>query len=169
MTAMTTKPPQRGAWRIGELAQASGVSTDTLRHYERKGLLRPMRSGNGYREYPEHALERVRMIRQALAVGFTLDELSAVFRVFDRGGAPCRDVRSLAAAKLAEIERHLQDVIAMRDELRESLKDWDERLSKTARGQRAGLLKALAARDSVRSSSTSLLLRKPKRKGKKHE
>jgi DNA-binding transcriptional MerR regulator len=109
------------------------------------------------------------MIRQALAVGFTLDELSAVFRVFDRGGAPCRDVRSLAAAKLAEIERHLQDVIAMRDELRESLKDWDERLSKTARGQRAGLLKALAARDSVRSSSTSLLLRKPKRKGKKHE
>jgi DNA-binding transcriptional MerR regulator len=128
-----------------------------------------MRSGNGYREYPEHALERVRMIRQALAVGFTLDELSAVFRVFDRGGAPCHEVRSLAAEKLAEIERHLQDVIAMRDELRESLKDWDERLSKTTGGQRAGLLKALAARDSVRASSTSLLLRKPKRKGKKND
>jgi len=57
----------------------------------------------------------------------------------------------------------------MRNELRESLKDWDERLAKTARGQRAGLLKTLAARESVRPSSSSLLLRKPKRKGKKDE
>jgi len=109
------------------------------------------------------------MIRQALAVGFTLDELGAIFNVFDRGGAPCQQVRGLAAAKLTEIERHLQDITAMRDELRESLKDWDARLAKTAQGERAGLLKALAARDSVRHSSTSLLLRKPKpkQKGKK--
>jgi DNA-binding transcriptional MerR regulator len=171
MLAMNAKAPIRGVWRVGELAQAAGVSTDTLRHYERKGLLRPQRSSNGYREYPEHALERVRMIRQALLVGFTLDELSAVFKVFDRGGAPCQQVRSLAATKLAEIECHLQDVIAMRNELRASLKDWDARLAKTATGQRAGLLKALAARDSGRRSSNSYLLRKPKlkQKGKKNE
>ncbi|HLO01327.1 MAG TPA: heavy metal-responsive transcriptional regulator [Pyrinomonadaceae bacterium] len=166
MTKMNAKTPKGGVWRVGGLAQASGVSTDTLRHYERKGLLRPVRSSNGYREYPEHALERVRMIRQALGVGFTLDELSAVFKVFDRGGAPCEEVRRLAAAKLAEIERHLQDVLVMRDELRESLKDWDARLAKTAQGQRAGLLKALAARDSVCRSSNSLLLRKPKQRQK---
>ena len=106
-----------------------------------------------------------------LLVGFTLDELSKVFKVFDRGGAPCQEVRGLAATKLAELERHLQDVIAMRDELRASLKDWDTRLAKTATGQRAGLLKALAARDGVRHSSNSLLLRKPKmkQKGKKNE
>jgi DNA-binding transcriptional MerR regulator len=163
---MNANTPKGGVWRVGGLAQASGVSTDTLRHYERKGLLRPVRSSNGYREYPEHALERVRMIRQALGVGFTLDELSAVFKVFDRGGAPCEEVRRLAAAKLAEIERHLQDVLVMRDELRESLKDWDARLAKTAQGQRAGLLKALAARDSVCRSSNSLLLRKPKQRQK---
>lgn len=166
MTKMNANTPKGGVWRVGGLAQASGVSTDTLRHYERKGLLRPVRSSNGYREYPEHALERVRMIRQALGVGFTLDELSAVFKVFDRGGAPCEEVRRLAAAKLAEIERHLQDVLVMRDELRESLKDWDARLAKTAQGQRAGLLKALAARDSVCRSSNSLLLRKPKQRQK---
>ena len=171
MLAMNTKVDARGVWKVGELAKAAGVSTDTLRHYERKGLLRPRRSGNGYREYPEHALERVRMIRQALAVGFTLDELGTIFSVFDRGGAPCQQVRGLAATKLTEIERHLQDVTAMRDELRESLKDWDARLAKTAQGERAGLLKALAARDNVRHSSTSLLLRKPKpkKKGKNNE
>ena len=53
----------------------AGVSTDTLRHYERKGVLHSQRAGNGYREYPEDALERVRMVRQGLAIGFTLDEL----------------------------------------------------------------------------------------------
>lgn len=79
---MDSKLLSNGFWRVGELAKAAGISTDTLRHYERKGVLpRPRRSRNGYREYPKEALERVGMIRQALAVGFTLDELSAVFKI----------------------------------------------------------------------------------------
>lgn len=159
-----------GSWGIGELAKATGVSTDTLRHYERKGVLHSQRAGNGYRAYPEDAFERVRMVRQGLAMGFTLDELSSIFKVFDRGGAPCQEVRSLAATKLAQIETHLQEVIALRDDLKNALDDWDKRLAKTASGQRAGLLKTLAARNGVRSSS-NLLLRKPsvKRKGRKHD
>ncbi|MEN3327659.1 MAG: hypothetical protein V7638_2466 [Acidobacteriota bacterium] len=154
--------------RIGDLAKATGVSTDTLRHYERKGVLHSQRAGNGYREYPEDALERVRMVRQGLAIGFTLDELGSIFKVFDRGGAPCQQVRSLAASKLAQIETHLQEVIALRDDLKDALKDWDKRLAKTSSGQRAGLLKTLAARNGLRSSS-SLLLRRPsmKKKGQK--
>src|SRR4026209_2630353 len=100
---MNRKIARAGPWRIGELAKATGVSTDTLRHYERKKVLRSERSSNGYRAYPEGALERVRMIRQALAVGFTLDELSAIFKVFDGGGAPCEQVRTLAAQKLAGV------------------------------------------------------------------
>jgi DNA-binding transcriptional MerR regulator len=163
---MNTKVLNNGVWKVGELAKAAGVSPDTLRHYERKGLLRPPRLENGYREYPNHALERVQMIRQALAVGFTLDELGAIFNVFDHGGAPCRQVRALAATKLAEIERHLQDVLAMRDTLRKSLKEWDKRLATTASGQRAGLLKALAAHKTVRHSSNTLLLRKPQKNQK---
>jgi DNA-binding transcriptional MerR regulator len=165
------KPPKVRFWRAGELAKAVGVSTDTLRHYERKGILRPQRSHNGYREYSEEALERVRMVRQAMAVGFTLDELSMILRVFDQGGAPCHAVRNLAVNKLAEIDKHLQDVIALRNELRESLKDWDAKLAKTTSGKRAGLLKSLAARESVRHKSTSFILRKPKlkRKGKKDD
>ena len=156
------------SWRIGELATATGVSTDTLRHYERKGVLHSQRAGNGYREYLKDAFERVRMIRQALAMGFTLDELSAIFKVFDRGGAPCQQVRSLAASKLAQIETHIEEVIVLRDDLRDALKDWDKGLAKTASGQRAGLLKTLAARNGVRLSG-SLLLRKPstKKRGRK--
>ncbi len=166
MKLMNRKTSKAGPWRIGKLANAAGVSTDTLRYYERKGVLRSERSNNGYREYPEHALERVRTIRQALAVGFTLDELSAIFNVFDGGGAPCQQVRSLAAKKLAEVDNHLQEVTILRNELRAALKDWDARLATTATGRPAGLLKALAARGGVRASSTSFLLRKPKRNRK---
>lgn len=169
MSSMKNRLPGRGYLRAGELAQAAEISTDTLRHYERKGLLRPRRSSNGYREYPEGAVERVSLIRRALVVGFTLDELSAVFKVLDAGGVPCQQVRSLAATKLVELENHLQDVTVLRDELRESLKDWDARLAK-ASGQRAGLLKALVVSDRVRHSSTCLLSHKLKlkKKGKRN-
>ena len=168
MQMMNSKHSKTGPWRIGDLAKASGISADTLRHYERKGVLAANRLGNGYRVYPADALDRVAVIRKALAIGFTLDELSVVFKIFEQGGAPCHQVRSLAATKLAEIENHLKQVTALRNELKAALKEWDLRLEKTATGQRAGLLKALAARKSVESSSTRLLLRKPKRtkKGK---
>lgn len=152
---------RKRALGIGELAQAAGVSTDTLRHYERKGVLRSQRAGNGYRQYPEDAVDRVRMVRQGLTIGFTLDELRSIFSVFDRGEAPCKQVRSLAASKLAEIENHLEEVIALRNHLREALLDWDKRLAKTTSGQRAGLLKTLAFQNDVGSSS-SLLLRRPR-------
>src|ERR671928_552127 len=101
-------PAKKTYMRAGELARAAGVSTDTLRHYERKGVLqRPRRSPNGYREYPTDALARVLLVRRALAYGFTLDELARVLRARERGGAPCREVRALAAAKLSDVEARL--------------------------------------------------------------
>src|SRR5947208_1129910 len=108
--------------RAGELARASGVSTDTLRHYEHKGVLpKPRRSANGYREYPPDALARVLLVRRALAYGFTLDELARVLRARERGAAPCREVRALAAAKLSDVEARLRELTALRDELRATL------------------------------------------------
>src|SRR6185295_15337497 len=93
---------RRAFYRSGELARLAGVSPDTLRHYERKRLLqRPRRSANGYREYPPSTLDRVHLVRRALAVGFTLDELARILSVRDQGGAPCRQVRALAGEKLA--------------------------------------------------------------------
>lgn len=149
----------------GELAKAAGVSTDTLRHYERKGVLpRPRRAANGYRQYPPEALDRVRLVRRALAVGFTLDELARVLSVRDRGAAPCRQVRELAAAKLADIEERLARMIELRDELRSTLKEWDGRLAETPDGRRAGLLEALGAGDGRAEGGTTKIGLRRKRK-----
>lgn len=131
--------------RAGELAAACGVSTDTLRHYERKGVLAARRSHNGYREYPAGSLERVRLVRRLLGIGFTLDELAQILRIRDRGDAPCREVRALAAAKLAEIEARLRGLASVRDELRSILTDWDTRLADRVDGERAELLHSLVA------------------------
>ena len=133
----------------GELAKAAGVSTDTLRHYERKGVLAlPKRERNGYRRYPADAFDRVRLVRKALAVGFTLDELAGILRVRDGGGAPCHEVRALAAAKLASIESQLSDLIALRDELQSTLKDWDGRLKRKPANTPAYLLESIASHNS---------------------
>lgn len=130
------------------MARAAGVSTDTLRHYERKGVLaRPRRAANGYRQYPLDALDRVLLVRNALAVGFTLDELARILGERDRGGAPCREVRAMAGIKLASIEDQLKRLAALRDELRRTIAGWDSRLSETKPGGRAGLLETLRAGD----------------------
>ncbi len=142
---MANKEPERGIFSSGELAEQTGVSSDTLRHYERMGVLpKPRRARNGYREYPIEALDRVKLIRSALAVGFTLTELAGILRVRDAGGVPCHEVRSLAIEKLSDVELRLQNLTAMRNELRQALKQWDKRLSETESGTRARLLESLA-------------------------
>ena len=88
----------------------------------------------------------MRLIRRALALGFTLDELAGILRVRDRGGAPCRQVRELAEARLSEIEEQLRDLTGLRDELRAILRDWDDRLSVRGPGERIGLLESLEER-----------------------
>src|SRR5207245_11594921 len=95
--------------RSGELARRAGVSPDTLRHYERRGLLpRPQRSSAGYRLYSPEALSRVRPIRCALSIGFTVKELGTILADHDRGCAPCRPVRPVAADQLGGVELHLR-------------------------------------------------------------
>ncbi|MGI9087366.1 MAG: heavy metal-responsive transcriptional regulator [Chthoniobacterales bacterium] len=155
----------------GELARRAGVSTDTLRHYEAKGVLaRPPRQANGYRSYPAETLGRVQLVRRALALGFTLDELAEILQLRDRGGAPCRKVRDLAATKLGSIEERLKELMALRDELRATLKDWGVRLAKTAQDQRSRLLENLTVPEAMqprrRAPFTTTAMNKRKRKTK---
>jgi DNA-binding transcriptional MerR regulator len=134
-----------GPLSSGELAELAGVSRDTLRHYERKGVLpRPLRGHNSYRQYPSEALQRVQLIRRALSVGFTLDELAKVLKVRDVGGAPCEEVRSMAAQKLLNVEDQIRELSKLRDELQQTLKDWDARLARRANTNRANLLESLS-------------------------
>jgi MerR family Zn(II)-responsive transcriptional regulator of zntA len=154
--------PKRGYLRSAELARLAGVSTDTLRHYERKGLLaRTRRSANGYREYAASDLDRVRLVRGALAIGFTLDELARILNVRDRGGAPCHQVRALAGTKLTEVETQLRELTSLRDELRRLLRNWDARLAKNSPLERAGLLESLVAQPIKRRAKSSRLTKTP--------
>jgi DNA-binding transcriptional MerR regulator len=131
--------------RIGEVARASGVSPDTIRHYERCGLFpRASRSSSGYRQFGNDALRRVRIARAALSIGFTLEELSGIFQERDRGGAPCLAVRDLAGQKLLALESYLEELERLRLQLRETLREWDLSLRTAKRGERAGLLEKLA-------------------------
>ena len=131
--------------RSTALARLAGVSPDTLRHYEAKGLLpRAARSANGYREYPSEALARVALVRRAVALGFTLDELARIIKVRDQGGAPCHEVRALAAAKLVLLEERAAEIGLACERLRSVLGRWDSLLDGTPSGKRAALLDALA-------------------------
>ncbi len=131
--------------RSGEVASRCGVSTDTLRFYERRGLLaRPPRDASGYRRYPAAAVDRVRVIQRALDAGFTLHDLSRILKQRDAGGAPCRDVFAIAAARLKDLDARIESLVALRDRLRRTLVRWDKRLEATPRGARAWLLDSLA-------------------------
>jgi DNA-binding transcriptional MerR regulator len=83
------------------------------------------------------------LIRRALGLGFTLDDLAGVLRMRDCGGVPCGRVRALAATKLEEVEVRLRELMTLRNDLRSALRDWDAQLAKTPAGKRAGLLESL--------------------------
>ncbi len=90
--------------RIGELSDACGLPTRTIRFYERRGLLPdPSREPNGYRVYDETALGRMSFIRNAQSAGLTLAEIRSILDIRDTGSAPCSHVRDLLAAKLDEV------------------------------------------------------------------
>src|SRR5262245_5068158 len=136
------------------VADATGVSTDTLRHYERLGLLpETVRTRAGYRRYHPSAIERVRLIQRALIVGFSLKDLAAVLRHRESGEPPCRRVRALVGERLDGVERRIEELTTLRDEMRLLLRDWDDRLAGTPPGERARLLDMLAGRRAFEARS----------------
>ena len=93
--------------RIGEVAARSGVSLDTLRYYERRRLLpRAPRTEGGFRLFPPETIERVRFIKQAQELGFSLDEIGELMTT--GGEAECRRVRDLLRVKLTELDGRLK-------------------------------------------------------------
>jgi MerR family copper efflux transcriptional regulator len=125
----------------GELARICGVSPDTIRHYERVGVLpRALRGDNGYRRFPRAAVARVHLIRRALVIGFSLPELVRILRQRDDGTPPCRTVRAMAGSKLEALDRRITEMIETREQLANLLGEWDDRLAATRDGGAAGLL-----------------------------
>jgi DNA-binding transcriptional MerR regulator len=104
--------------RIGELAQTSGVSAKTIRYYEEIGLLPPAhRAGNSYRLYQIEDIRRLRFIRNARSLDFSLDDLKEVLALREQGEAPCRYVARLLEQKLAEIEERIGQMQELQQEL----------------------------------------------------
>ena len=87
---------------IGEFARRAGVSPDTVRYYERHGVLpKAERAANGYRRYSEKSVSRIRFVRDALRVGFSVKQIARFLRARETGKPPCQEVRA-AAGKLLE-------------------------------------------------------------------
>ena len=107
-----------GVLRIGEVAGRASVNVQTLRFYERRGLLaEPPRRASGYREYPVESVRRVRFIKRAQELGFTLAEVKELLRLKDDPRIPCKQVRSTAEAKITDIEQKIRRLRAMRSAL----------------------------------------------------
>ncbi len=108
---------------IGKVARGGGVSVDTLRFYEREGLIAaPDRGANGYRRYPPDAIARVRFIKRAQDVGFTHKDIRELLSLRADPKASCRDVRARATQKLRDIEAKM----AVLERMKSVLSTWIE-------------------------------------------
>lgn len=104
---------------IGWLARHAGVRVDTIRYYERRGLIPPpSRRDSGYREYTDADLARVRFIRRAKALGFSLSEIAELLALRVDRRKTCADVKREAERKIAQIDQRLVELKRMRDALR---------------------------------------------------
>ena len=139
-------------YRSGTLAKITGLSTDTLRHYEKLGLLGPVRrSQNGYREYPETTPERIETIQNALLMGLRLKDLGEIFAKADSDDPPCHQVLTLATNQLHRVELELERLTRLRKTLKSTLSHWQDLLAKAGPNQRAHLLKNLPSQKGISS------------------
>lgn len=122
-------------YQIGELAARSGLTPDTLRYYERLGLLAATRRTNGgFRVYPADTLDRLRFIKQAQRVGLTLNEIAALVGYQDQGGLRrCRQVLELLRTKLSDVEAKLRELDEFRQTLSHYLQECEDTLSDSGR------------------------------------
>lgn len=101
--------------RIGELARLAGVSVQAVRFYEREGLLaEPARRPSGYREYPESAVRRLRFLRRAKDLGFSLREIGELFALRVDRGTSCAAVRDRVLGKVAQVEGRIAELERIR-------------------------------------------------------
>ena len=103
---------------ISDVAKKTGLTSKAIRFYEEKGLVTPpLRSENGYRSYTQKHLDELTLLRQARQVGFNLDECGDLVTLFNDPVRHSADVKSRTLDKVAEIERHIVELQAMRDRL----------------------------------------------------
>ena len=128
--------------KIGDLATASSTAVDTIRYYEREGLLpAPGRTQGGFRVYEAPHLERLQFIRYCRGLDMSLDEVRVLLRVKDEPGADCGDVNVLLDAHIGHVSRRIKELRA----LEKQLKDLRQRCGAAQGAAQCGILNGLAA------------------------
>jgi Predicted transcriptional regulators len=104
--------------KVSELAAKAGVSTDTVRYYEKEGLLQaPERTQSGYRQYDEAAIERLHFIRGAQTLGLKLGDIKELLAIRDRGACPCGHTQQMLEKRVTEIDDEIRQLKALKREL----------------------------------------------------
>jgi len=107
-----------GEVRTSEVAAQARVNAQTLRYYERRGLLpEPARTRSGYRAYTPEAVRVVRFVKRAQQLGFTLDDIEELLHLAEGGPAPCDDARAMARARITDLQQRIDELTGMRDAL----------------------------------------------------
>ncbi|MBE7183304.1 MAG: Cu(I)-responsive transcriptional regulator [Methylobacterium mesophilicum] len=99
---------------IGYAAERSGLPPKTIRYYEDIGLIAPQRAGNGYRDYSEEDVHRLRFLQRSRSLGFSVDECRQLLSLYGDQTRESAEVKSLATSKLAEIDRKVAELLALR-------------------------------------------------------
>jgi len=118
--------PEDERYQIGEVAKASETSIDTIRYYEKLGLLeKPVRSVGGFRLYSKEAIDKLRFIKKAQDLGLTLKDIRGIMKCSQEGLKPCCDlVRKLFTKKITEFESKIKELQRMKMDLEALLSEW---------------------------------------------
>jgi Hg(II)-responsive transcriptional regulator len=104
--------------RTSEVAAQAHVNTQTLRYYERRGLLpQPERTQSGYRTYTADAVRVVRFVKRAQQLGFTLDEIEELLHLAQGGPASCEEAKAMASTRIADLQHRIEELVGMHDAL----------------------------------------------------
>ncbi len=103
---------------IGQIAKQTGVTVETIRFYEKQGLIAaPQRSEAGYRQYPSETVKRVRFIQHAKEVGFTLKDIGELLALRREPGSSCTDIKLCATQKIEDVDKKIQELKRIREAL----------------------------------------------------
>ncbi|KAK6029583.1 Cd(II)/Pb(II)-responsive transcriptional regulator [Ostertagia ostertagi] len=128
--------------KIGDLAAASSTAIDTIRYYEREGLLpAPGRTQGGFRVYEPAHLERLQFIRFCRGLDMSLDEVRVLLRVKDEPAGDCGDVNALLDAHIGHVSRRIKELRALEKQLR----DLRQRCGEAQRADQCGILSGMAS------------------------
>lgn len=121
--------------KVIEVARLLGVTADTVRFYTRIKILNPPKSkANGYREYSDKDVNRLRFVLSARQLGFSVEDIQEILSHADKKKSPCPTVRRLIDQRLHETERQLRETLQLRDRMQQAVLEWSQKPDKALTG-----------------------------------